>query len=137
MHYAHNPAAIAAVTLPGGRRDDLLRESARSIAAGFDRVVVYEDTDLRGRLAGEVPDLVRHEVARYRPQVECTTVTCVDEAMGAALALAGPGDVVLVLHEKVQPALDLLKQLSAKPVTGPVPTAWTGRLADREQLVVT
>jgi cyanophycin synthetase len=100
-------------------------------------VVLYEDADLRGRLAGEVPDLVRHEVNRHRPHVECTTVTRVDEAIGAARALAGPGDVVLVLHEKVQPALDLLKQLGAKPVTEPVPTVWTGRLADREQLVVT
>jgi cyanophycin synthetase len=125
------------VTLPGDRRDDLQRESARSIADGFDRVVLYEDADLRGRLAGEVPNLVRHEVTRYRPHVECTTVTCVDEAIGAALALAGPGDVVLVLHEKVQPAPDLLKQLGARPATEPAPTIWTGRLADREQLVVT
>jgi cyanophycin synthetase len=40
--------AIAAVTLPGDRRDDLLRESARLVADGFDRVVLYEDADLRG-----------------------------------------------------------------------------------------
>ena len=65
--------------------------------------------------------------------VECLAVTRVDEVMGPALILAGPGDVVPVLREKVQPALDLLKQLGARPVS----SVRIGRLADREQLVVT
>jgi cyanophycin synthetase len=71
------------------------------VADGFDRVVLCDAADLRGRVAGEVPDLIHREVTRRRPHVECTTVTRVDEAIGAALALTAPGnDVVLVLHER-------------------------------------
>jgi cyanophycin synthetase len=40
---------VAAVTLSWDRRDDLVTETAASIAAWFGRVAVYEDVDLRGR----------------------------------------------------------------------------------------
>ena len=131
---AHNPAAIAAVsellhrvwgagrsvavvTLPGDRRDDLLAESARVIAENLDRVVRYEDTDLRGRAPGEVPGLVRREIAAYRTAVGCMTVCLVADAITAALAIATPGDVVLVLDEKVEPVLELLAKFGAVSVT--------------------
>ena len=65
VDYGHNAAAlaamgrllreawdgtpVAAVTLPGDRRDDLVDETAATVATWFGRVVVYEDCDLRGR----------------------------------------------------------------------------------------
>jgi cyanophycin synthetase len=124
VDYAHNPAAIAAiselvhrvwgceravaaVTLPGDRRDELLRESARVIAERFDRVVLYEDSDLRGRAPGEVPALVRAELTG-----RVSTVSTVEEAVPAALAMARPGDVVLLLYEKIEPVLALLEVLA-------------------------
>jgi cyanophycin synthetase len=132
VDYAHNPAAIAAtgellhrvwggersvacVTLPGDRRDDLLAESAREVADRFDRVVLYEDQDRRGRGPGEVPALVRGVIEARRPDAECTVVRTVAEAVPAALALARPGDVVLVLYEKIEPVLALLDGLGAEP----------------------
>jgi cyanophycin synthetase len=138
VDYAHNPAAIcamadtlrrvwgpehmvAAVTLPGDRRDDLLAEAARAIADGFDRVVVYEDADRRGRAAGEVPALVRREIAAYRPEVRCGVVRRVEEAVPAALAMAAPGDVVLVMYDRIDPVLALLGGLGAVPVEDPSP----------------
>jgi cyanophycin synthetase len=135
VDYAHNPAAIAAVsevlhrvwgadrtvavvTLPGDRRDDLLRESARAVAERFERVVLYEDTDRRGRAAGEVPALVGTEICALRPSAACVVVRTVEEALPAALALARPGDVVLLLYEKIEPVLALLSLLGAQPETG-------------------
>ena len=132
VDYAHNPAAIAAVsgvvrrgwagtvavvTLPGDRSDELLRESARVVAEAFDRVVLYEDADRRGRRPGEVPALVRAEIEAYRPGSFCTITTRVDEAVHAALAVARPGDVLLVLYEKVEPLLRLLTGIGVVPVT--------------------
>jgi cyanophycin synthetase len=136
VDYAHNPGAlratgdlvhrawgpdrsIAVVTLPGDRRDDLLAESARTIADRFDRVVLYEDVDRRGRATGEVPDLVRREIRAYRPRVACTVLHAVEEAVRAALALAVPGDVVLLIYEEIEPVLDLLAGLGAEPVADP------------------
>jgi cyanophycin synthetase len=62
VDYAHNPAALAAVlrtlhrlwgpdrclaavTLPGDRRDDLLAASAQVLADGVSRAVLYDDED--------------------------------------------------------------------------------------------
>ncbi|GAA4248837.1 cyanophycin synthetase [Dactylosporangium darangshiense] len=130
VDYAHNPAAIAAVsdlvervwgceravaaiTLPGDRRDDLLRESAAVVASRFGRIVLYEDHDLRGRAMGEVPGILRDELRRAAPHAECVQVRTVDEAVPAALALARPGDVVLLLYEKIEPVLAMLGALGA------------------------
>ncbi|MFF5229949.1 cyanophycin synthetase [Dactylosporangium sp. NPDC000521] len=130
VDYAHNPAAIraigdlvdrlwgadhavAAVTLPGDRRDDLLRESAREVAR-FDRVVIYEDSDRRGRAPGEVPAILHDELAATSPDATRIVVRTVDEAVPAALAMARPGDVVLLLYEKIEPVLSLLRTLGAE-----------------------
>jgi cyanophycin synthetase len=131
VDYAHNPAAIeavsdlvervwgceravAAVTLPGDRRDDLLHEAAAVVGARFGRVVLYEDADLRGRAPGEVPAILRAELRRVAPAADCIEVRTVDEAVPAALALARPGDVVLLLYEKIEPVLALLTALGAR-----------------------
>jgi cyanophycin synthetase len=54
LHDAWGGQPVAAITLPGDRRDDLVAETAASVAAWFSRVVVYEDIDLRGRQPGEM-----------------------------------------------------------------------------------
>ena len=109
--------AVLAATLPGDRRDDLLAGSARVIAHGFDRIVVYEDDDPRGRVPGEVAALVSREITAHRPRLEPTVVRRYDEAVKAALALARARDVVVVLYEKLDPVLQLLAEAGAEPVT--------------------
>ena len=122
VDYAHNPAAIAAVlrtlhrlwgadrcvaavTLPGDRRDDLLAASAQVVADGFDRVVLYEDEDPRGRAPGEVSALVEREMRGRRPKLRAVRADGYRAAVEAALELATPGDVVLVLYEQLAPVL--------------------------------
>ncbi len=74
VDYGHNAAALdatgamitkvwggepaAAITLPGDRRDDLITETAEAVAAWFGKVVVYEDSDKRGRRPGEMQELI-------------------------------------------------------------------------------
>jgi cyanophycin synthetase len=132
VDYAHNPAAlaaatrtlhrlfgrdrcVAAVTLPGDRRDDLLAASAQVIADGFTRVVVYEDEDLRGRAPGEVAALVQREVRGRRPNARCERADDARDAVAAALAMAAPGEAVLLCYEELDPMLALLDELGAVP----------------------
>jgi cyanophycin synthetase len=132
VDYAHNPAAlaavirtlhrlwgpdrcVAAVTLPGDRRDDLLAASAQVIADGCTRVVLYDDEDPRGRAPGEVSALVEREVRARRPQIRSERVVGAAAAVAAALRLCAPGDVVLVLYEKLDAVLALLDGLGAVP----------------------
>jgi cyanophycin synthetase len=107
------------VTLPGDRRDDLLAQSAQILADGYSRVVLYEDTDRRGRAAGELPALLCRELVARRPGVRCEQTGDAPTALRQALKLAGPGEVVLVLYEKLDDVVAVLEELGATPSDRP------------------
>jgi cyanophycin synthetase len=132
VDYAHNPAAlaeslrtlhrlygpdrcVAAVTLPGDRRDDLIAASAQVLADGVTRAVLYEDEDPRGRAPGELAALVEREMRARRPLLRAVRAEGCRAAVVAALDLAAPGDVVLVMYEKMAPVLALLAEIGAVP----------------------
>jgi cyanophycin synthetase len=121
VDYAHNPAAveglvemvteiparrrIGVITAPGDRRDEDIRGLGR-LCAGLDRVIVKEDTDTRGRPAGEVAQLViegLREGGMHGDSIE----TVLDEmaAVDHALEQAEEGDLLMVLADKVAPVL--------------------------------
>ncbi|AGL19559.1 cyanophycin synthetase [Actinoplanes sp. N902-109] len=133
VDYAHNPAALAAVlrtlhrlygpdrcvalvTLPGDRRDDLLAACAQVLADGVTRAVLHDDEDPRGRTPGEVSTLVQREMRGRRPGLRSVRAGGYREAVGEALRMAVPGDVVLVLYENLTPMLEHLESLGAVPV---------------------
>jgi cyanophycin synthetase len=106
---------VAAVTLPGDRRDDLLAACAQVVADGVSRAVLYDDEDPRGRAPGEVSALVEKEMRARRPKLRAVRAEGCRNAVGEALRLAQPGDVVLILYEKIEPLLTLLADLGAVP----------------------
>ena len=129
VDYGHNPAAlasmgrllheawaghpIAAITLPGDRRDDLIEESAATVATWFSRVIIYEDRDLRGRKAGEMTRLISGALARHRPDILIRSAAGLEDAVRSALELASPADPVLLTYEELDPVHDLLDRLGA------------------------
>jgi cyanophycin synthetase len=134
LDYGHNPAAlasmgrllhqawagqpVAAITLPGDRRDDLVAESAATVATWFSRVINYEDRDLRGREAGEMTRLISGALDRHRPGIGIQTAEGPEDALRRALALASPADPVLFTYETLGPVRDLLAALGAAPWPG-------------------
>jgi cyanophycin synthetase len=134
LDYAHNPAALAAVgefiearwgrpgvavlTLPGDRSDTLVAESAHAVARAFGQVVVYEDTDLRGREPGEMTRLISLALADVRPGLCGQPAGSLAEAVVAGLALATPDVPVLLVYEKLEPVLALLAGLGAERYAG-------------------
>jgi cyanophycin synthetase len=130
VDYGHNAAALdatgamiakvwsgapaAAVTLPGDRRDDLLTESAEAIAAWFGKVVVYEDSDLRGRRPGEMQELICAAMRRVRPDIECERAADPEQALRGAVKLAAGGPV-LFLYEKLAAAREAVAAIGAVP----------------------
>ncbi len=106
------------MTLPGDRRDDLVTETAATIADWFGRVVVYEDSDLRGRRPGEMTGLISAALTARRPGITIETAVGPAAALRTALGLAsGPG-AVLLLHETLAAARDALATLKAVPWPG-------------------
>jgi hypothetical protein len=102
------------VTLPGDRRDDLLVETAESIAAWFDRVVVYEDSDLRGRRPGEMRQLIIAAMRRVRPEIISEEAGGPEAALRRAVELSAGGPV-LFLYEKLSMARGALDVIGAQP----------------------
>jgi cyanophycin synthetase len=129
VDYGHNPAAlaamgkllhdawagepVAAITLPGDRRDDLVADSAAALATRFGRVVIYEDHDLRGRAPGEMTGLISATLKAERPGITIATASGPASALRTALSLAGPADPVLFVYEKLAPAQEALAALGA------------------------
>jgi cyanophycin synthetase len=117
LDYAHNPAAIDAMTglsdrldvkcrrivvaaMPGDRRDEDILESARIIAGHFDHYICKADDRRRGRGDDEVPKMIRAELIRQG--VEASAITVIPdevEAVNAGLAMAEAGDLLLILGD--------------------------------------
>jgi cyanophycin synthetase len=130
VDYGHNAAAlqatgqmvasvwdgepVAAITLPGDRRDDLITESAEAIASWFGTVVIYEDQDLRGRAPGEMRARIAAAMRRIRPEVHVRFAGGPREALREAVGLAA-GAPVLFLYEKLHLALAALEAVGATP----------------------
>jgi cyanophycin synthetase len=130
VDYGHNAAAIeatgrlvhdvwpgqpvAVVTLPGDRRDDLVVNTAEAIARWFPAVVLYEDSDKRGRRNGEMLSLVGGALRAARPGILCQPAENPADALRAALELADGGPVLFV-YEKLPLAMDALAAVGAQP----------------------
>ncbi len=124
VDYAHNPhsyeavgkfvrnwegAKIGVVGGPGDRRDEDLILLGRIAAQIFDRIIIKEDNDTRGRARGEVADLIAKGI--YQENASACFETILDEtqAIKAGLAQAETDNLVVVLPESITGAIELIK----------------------------
>jgi cyanophycin synthetase len=131
VDYGHNPDAFKAVAdmaalwhgrrvtailgVPGDRDDELIKESGRVAARGFQRIIIKEDEDLRGRRKGEVAGLLCRTVNAESPERECMTVLDEIEAFSSELGEMKQGDVIVVFYDKLEPVLEVLARYGAVP----------------------
>jgi cyanophycin synthetase len=120
LDYAHNPDAVGAmcsvvdqlsvqgrkivvVASPGDRRDEDVRQVARTIAGHFDHYVCRRDDQLRGRESDEVPMLLRRTL--IEEGVDQSAVQAIPSevlAVDAALRMAQPHDFVLIFGDELE-----------------------------------
>ena len=133
IDYAHNPHGLAAVSeladglrrnrlvcvlgLPGDRRNEDIRAAAEVVGRHFDRVVVRDDFDLRGRKPGEVAGIIREGLIAGGMK-ESQIVERPDEAEAIALAVteAQPGDLVVYIADKPEIAARYVEELRSLTV---------------------
>ena len=155
VDYAHNPAgyeavgsfvknwtgpAIGVVGGPGDRRDEDLMELGRLSATFFERIIIKEDDDTRGRAWGEVAELIVQGIE----QVATATTALVPhsillneaEAIEWALDNAPEHGLVTIFPDNVSRAIALIMArnpiqedpnavviVEVPPVATPVPEA--------------
>ncbi|HEX4946996.1 MAG TPA: cyanophycin synthetase [Blastocatellia bacterium] len=134
VDYGHNPQAFAVVGqalkslnptrvtavigVPGDRNDEVIRQAAEVAAKHYDRLIIKEDKDRRGRRAGEVPELFSQAAEEARPGIESRIVLDEVEAVSLALRELQPGEIVAVFYEKPEDVNNVLER------NGAVPTQW-------------
>ena len=124
LDYGHNPAAVRAmcelmgrlevkgrrivvIAAPGDRRDEDIVEIARTAAGHFDHYVCRRDDGLRGRKGDEVPKLLRGALLEAGvPPAKIDLIPDEQKAVGAALAMARPGDLLLLFADALQRTWD-------------------------------
>jgi len=117
LDYAHNPAAIAALTglsdrlevkrkrvivaaMPGDRRDEDIRDGARVLAGHYDHYICKADDRRRGRGDDEVPQMIKAELIRNGVNESAITVIPNEvDAVEAGLEMAEAGDLLVVLGD--------------------------------------
>ena len=130
LDYGHNPAGIATaldvckrlehrrlvgvVGVPGDRHDSAVLRVGRLCAGAFDRILIKEDADKRGRKDGEIAELLRGAVVGAGfPASAVTVVPDEPEALRQALADSRDGDLIVVFYEKLDRLRELLQSAGA------------------------
>jgi cyanophycin synthetase len=124
VDYAHNPAGYRAVGDfvknwrgqrfgvvggPGDRRDSDLIELGQIAAQVFDRIIVKEDDDKRGRSEGEAADLIIKGILQENPGADYEVILNETIALDQALDGVESDGLVVMFPESVTRAIDMIK----------------------------
>ena len=120
VDYAHNPASYEAIGGfvsnwkgqrlgviggPGDRRDEDLMELGEIASRVFDRIIIKEDDDKRGRESGSAADFILKGVLQSNSTVQTEVILNETEALETALTQVEPGGLVVIFPESVSRAI--------------------------------
>jgi cyanophycin synthetase len=111
---------VGVIGVPGDRRDEAIGQVGALCARHFDKLIVKEDEDRRGRAPGEVARILKSAAQRAKAG-EVDVVLKEREALEAALAGAKKGDFITVFYEKYEPLRDLITECSGELSPGAKP----------------
>lgn len=133
VDYAHNAASyeavggfvrnwsgerVGVVGGPGDRRDQDFINLGRLSADIFDRIIIKEDADLRGRPSGDAAELIRKGILETNPDREYEIILNETEAINTALDRVASGGLVVIFPEKVSGTIRLIEERRPLPENG-------------------
>lgn len=130
LDYGHNPAGyrnaldvckkmncqrlVGIIGMPGDRTDTSVIKVGKICAETFDRIIIKEDLDLRGRSKGEIANLFYQSVKNSGFNAnEIEVVENELDALKKAVAEAKDGDLIVVFYEKLEPLQEYIEQLKS------------------------
>jgi cyanophycin synthetase len=129
LNYARqlNPSRlIGVIGVPGDRRNETIERVGLTAGEGFDYLVIKEDRDLRGRMPGEVAQILfRGAQGAGKTEGEMEIVLDEGKAVNTALSMACKGDVVVVFYEDLELIREVVYQYPREKfnteLTRPIP----------------
>lgn len=129
LDYAHNPEAIinigemvgkwditrftGVITSPGDRSDELIRMLGIAAAHVFQKIIIREDEDLRGRKAGEISQILKAAIVNENSQLSCSIVHNSEQAFVSAINEIIPNEVVAYFYEDLKSIEKILQKNGA------------------------
>ncbi len=145
VDYAHNPSSyqalghfvrhwsgerIGVIGAPGDRRNSDFMALGRLSAQMFDRILVKEDDDTRGRRRGEVANLIGEGISEEKPDCPYKSLLNETKAIEMALDEAPQGSLVVILPEKVGRTLDLIRARHPQSESN-----WADKIANNGKII--
>ncbi|MBD2306655.1 cyanophycin synthetase [Chroococcidiopsis sp. FACHB-1243] len=125
VDYAHNPHSyealggfirnwtagerIGVIGGPGDRRDEDFIMLGRLSAEIFDRIIIKEDDDNRGRPRGDAAELISKGIMQVKSDCRYEIVLDETTAINTGLDTASNGSLVAILPESVSRAISLIE----------------------------
>jgi len=124
VDYAHNAASyealggfvrnwpgqrIGVVGGPGDRRDEDFITLGKLSAEMFNRIIVKEDDDTRGRPRGQAAELIGLGILQAKPDCHYESILNETQAINTALDSAPNGSLVVILPESVSRAISMME----------------------------
>ena len=127
LDYAHNPAGFKAIgdflsnieatekvgiiAGVGDRRDEDILELGELSAKMFDKIIIRQDKNLRGRSEANLIDLMKQGIANIDPNKEVQIIPNESEAIRHAVNVAKKDSFIVICSDVVPDALELVKKL--------------------------
>lgn len=127
LDYAHNPAGMRAlhkfienieasvkigiIAGVGDRREEDTREIGSIAAEMFDRIIIRQDKNLRGRTEKELICMLREGIQQTNPTKEIDVIPNEKEAILYAVKNATKGSLIVICSDVVTEALELVQKL--------------------------
>ncbi len=127
LDYAHNPAGfkaigdflsnvdatekIGVIAGVGDRRDEDILELGALSAQMFDKIIIRQDKNLRGRSEENLIDLMKQGIASVDPSKEVLVIPKESEAILHAVGNAKKDSFIVICSDVVPDALELVKKL--------------------------
>jgi cyanophycin synthetase len=124
---------IGVVGGPGDRRNEDFVTLGKLSAQMFDRIIIKEDDDTRGRPRGEAASLITEGIVQVKPDARYETILDEVTAIQTALDAASLNGLVVILPESVTRAISLIN--ARRPEEKPSPTPVAVKSAENGQSV--
>ena len=99
---------IGVIGIPGDRKNDIGYAIGEICAKNFDKIVIKEDKDKRGRKNGEIAELINDSILQFNRNAKCYIRLDEVEALEHAIRISNKDDIIVVFYEKLNPLLDFI-----------------------------